>query len=318
MVDVMDEERTKVIGHLRGPDKYVSSKYHYDERGSQLFEEITELEEYYLTRTEHAMLEELIPALISELRPATLVELGAGSAEKSRIILSAMIAAREHAVFVPVDVSGDFLRGTAEALRAEYDSLDVYPVVADILDPIALDEALPHPMCLALLGSTLGNFETPHDVGLLRHVSAAMAVDDRFLLGVDLCAGPEKSVDRVEAAYNDSRGITAQFSLNLLSVLNESFGSDFDLDGFHHRSKYNRELSRIETSLVSLREQVVRFPDEDPIFIAEGEAIRSEISAKYDRRTVEHIFSGAGLVVDQWMTDPDELYALVLGRLSDG
>ena len=316
MVEVMDEERTKVIGHLRGPDRYVSSKYHYDERGSKLFEEITELEEYYLTRTERAMLEDLMPALISELRPATLVELGAGSAEKSRIILSAMIAARGHAVFVPIDVSGDFLQGTAEALRGEYDSLDVHPLVADIVQAFALDEALPHPRWVALLGSTLGNFDTPHAVELLKHVSSLMSVEDRFLLGVDLCAGPEKSVSRVEAAYNDARGITAQFSLNILNVLNHSFGSDFDLDGFRHRSEYNQELRRIETSLVSLREQTVHFPDEEPISIAEGEAIRSEISCKYDRSTVEHLFSDAGLEVDRWMTDADGFYALVLGRLS--
>jgi L-histidine N-alpha-methyltransferase len=149
------------------------------------------------------------------------------------------------------------------------------------------------------------------------HVTAVMSHDDRFLLGVDLAAGSGKSAERIEAAYNDARGITAQFSLNLLSVLNDSFGSDFDLDGFRHRSEYNEELSRIETSLVSRRAQTVCFPDEEPIVIAQGEAIRSEISCKYDRPTVERLFSGAGLEVDRWMTDPDELYALVLGRLSD-
>ncbi len=317
MIEARYEERAKVIGHLRGSDKSVSSKYHYDERGSQLFEEIAELEEYYLTRTERTMLEDLMPTLVSEFRPATLVELGAGSAEKSRIILSAMIATRGHAVFVPIDVSGDFLQGTAEALRGEYDSLEVHPLVADILESFALDPALPGPRWVALLGSTLGNFDTPHALELLMHVTAVMSHDDRFLLGVDLAAGSGKSAERIEAAYNDARGITAQFSLNLLSVLNDSFGSDFDLDGFRHRSEYNEELSRIETSLVSRRAQTVCFPDEEPIVIAQGEAIRSEISCKYDRPTVERLFSGAGLEVDRWMTDPDELYALVLGRLSD-
>ena len=155
MVEVTEEERTEVVGRLSGSDKFVSSKYHYDERGSQLFEEITELEEYYLTRTERGMLHDLMPALVAELRPATLVELGAGSAEKSRIILDAMVDTRGEGVFVPIDVSGDFLQQTASALRDEYDSLDVHPLVADILDAFTLDESLPHPRWVALLGSTI-------------------------------------------------------------------------------------------------------------------------------------------------------------------
>lgn len=317
MFEVTEEERAKVVRRLRGTDKSVSSKYHYDERGSRLFEQITELDEYYLTRTERSMLHALMPSLVSELRPATLVELGAGNAEKSRIILRAMLGERERASFVPIDVSGDFLHQTALALRAEFASLDVHPLVADILDAVTLDEALPRPRWIALLGSTIGNFDEPHAIELLTHVSATMSRDDRFVLGADLRAGPGKSAARIEAAYNDAGGVTAQFSLNILSVLNDTLDADFDLDGFRHRSVYNEMLGRIETSLVSRRDQTVRFPDEEPILIRKGEAIRSEISCKYDRSTVERLFSAAGLEVDRWMTDPEGLYALILGRLRD-
>lgn len=317
MVEVSKDERARVLRRLGGADKYVSSKYHYDERGSRLFEEITELDEYYLTRTERSMLHALMPALVAQFRPATLVELGAGSAEKSRIILSAMVDVRERASFVPIDVSGDFLHQTAFALRAEYDTLDVHPRVADILDPLTLDDALPRPRWLALLGSTIGNFDESHAIDLLAHVSEAMSSEDRFLLGVDLRAGPGKPAARIEAAYNDAQGVTAQFSLNILSVLNATFGSDFDLDGFRHHAVYNQDLGRIETSLVSRRDQVVHFPGEEPIPVRQGEAIRSEISCKYDRSTVERLFGAARLEVDRWMTDPEGLYALVLGRTSD-
>ncbi len=315
MVDVSEEERARVIAGLSGADKHVSSKYHYDERGSRLFEEITRLDEYYLTRTERSMLRALMPPLVSELQPATLVELGAGSAEKSRIILDAMIEMGDRASFVPIDVSGDFLHQTAASLRAEYETLDVYPLVVDILDPFHLPETLPKPRWIALLGSTIGNFDEPRAVDLLTHVSAAMSASDRFLLGVDLRAGPGKSIARIEAAYNDARGVTAQFSLNLLSVLNDAFGSDFDPEGFRHRSVYSEELGRIETSLVSRQDQLVHFPGEAPIPILAGEAIRSEISCKYDRPAVQELFAASGLDVDRWMTDPDDLYALVLGRL---
>ena len=316
MVEVTEGERARVLRRLRGADKHVSSKYHYDERGSRLFEEITELDEYYLTRTERSMLHALMPSLVAEFRPATLIELGAGSAEKSRIILDAMVDVRERASFVPIDVSGDFLHQTASALRAEYDTLDVHPLVADMLDAFSLDDALPKPRWLALLGSTIGNFDELHAIDLLTHVSENMASEDRFLLGVDLRAGPGKSVARVEAAYNDAQGVTAEFSLNILSVLNDTFGADFDLDGFRHRSVYNEDLGRIETSLVSRHDQVVHFPGEQPIPVRKGEAIRSEIGCKYDRPTVERLFAAAGLVVDRWMTDPESLYALILGRIS--
>ncbi len=306
-----DELRDLLAG-LRAPRKRIASKYHYDARGSRLFEEITGLEEYYLTRTERALLKRWMPELVDDLRPATLVELGAGSAEKSRIILDAMNDAGCARAYVPVDVSADFLSETAAALRGEYPGLEVVPEVADIAEPLDLSPDLPHPRWIAFLGSTLGNFDDREAAGLLRRIAARLRDGDRFLLGVDLRPGPTKPVERIEAAYNDSRGVTARFSRNILAVVNDTFGSDFDVEAFAHRSIYAAGAGRIETDLVALRDQVVRFPGDEEIRVAAGEPIRTEISAKYDRLTIDALFDEAGLVVDRWLEDEEGLYALVL------
>ena len=316
-VDRDEGERASVIAGLRAPQKRIASRYHYDERGSRLFEEITGLEEYYLTRTERALLVGWMPELVAELRPATLVELGAGSAEKSRIILDAMMESGVGEAYVLVDVSEDFLHETASRLRGEYPGLDVVPEVADFSQPLDLPDGLPHPRWVALLGSTLGNFEDAEARHLLRRVAERLGTGDRFLLGVDLRPGPRKSRERVEAAYNDARGVTARFSLNILSVINDRFGSDFDLDAYAHRSSYNPEEGRIETFLVSTRDQRVRFPGGEEIPVAAGETIRTEISAKYDREVVDDLFASAGLSVDRWMEDEEGLYALVLSAAAD-
>ena len=312
-----DVELRDVLTGLRGPDKRIATKYHYDEIGSRLFEDITELDEYYLTRTERALLNLWMPTLVAELRPAALVELGAGSAEKSRIILDAMVASGSGVAYVPVDVSADFLDATATRLRDEYPSLTIRPHVADITEPLDLPPDLAHPRWIAFLGSTLGNFDETEAEELLRRIGGRLDSGDRFLLGVDLRPGPKKSVARVEAAYNDARGVTERFSLNILSVLNNRFGSDFDLDAFEHRSTYNPDHGRIETRLVSTREQCVEFPGGIRIPVNDGEAIQTEISSKYDRDTIDRLFGPAGLTVDRWMEDEDGLYALVLSGPAD-
>lgn len=318
--EVNDEhalELAEVLAGLRGPEKSIASKYHYDERGSRLFEEITGLDEYYLTRTERALLERWMPVWVADLSPRTLVELGAGSAEKSRVVLDAMVEAGCARAYVPVDVSADFLAETAERLRREYPSIDVVPDVADIMEPIDLPIGLPHPRWIAFLGSTLGNFEEPDAVRLLRRIAARLREGDRFLLGVDLRPGPRKPIEVVEAAYDDARGVTARFSLNILSVINDRFGSDFDPRGYAHRSRYDAESGRIETYLDSLRDQVVRFPGGEEVRVAQGESIRTEISAKYDRPTIDRLFAAAGLSVDRWIEDERGLYGLVLSAAAD-
>jgi L-histidine N-alpha-methyltransferase len=298
----------EVAEGLSRPVKEISPKYFYDEHGSRLFEEITQLPEYYLTRTERALLTQWMPQWIGGLAPRALVELGAGSAEKTRIVLDAIAAATDSAVYVPVDVSAEFLDETAERIGAAYPTMDVVPVVADITDAFALPEGLPRPTVHAFLGSTIGNFAPADAVALLRRVRERMADGDRFLMGVD----QRKDPATVEAAYNDAQGVTAEFNRNMLRVVNAMTGADFDADAWEHRAFYDRENHWIEMHLVSSIDQVVTLPGAGTFAFAAGESIRTEISAKHDRASVDAMFAAAGLATERWETDADGRYALVL------
>jgi L-histidine Nalpha-methyltransferase len=299
----------EVAAGLAAPQKELSPKYFYDQRGSELFEAITRLPEYYPTRTERALLAGWMPELMRQLGTRTLIELGAGNAEKSRIILDAMRATGLAELYVPIDVSATFLSQTAAQLRREYPGLEVEPAVADIAVELNLPRRLPRPALFAFLGSTIGNFYPPAAIRLLRRVRAAMDPGDRFLLGVDL----RKDIARVEAAYNDSRGLTAAFNRNMLLVLNHELGADFDPSVFEHRAFYDRVAHRIEMHLVSSRDQTVNIPGLEPIALAQGESIRTEISTKYDRESVAELFSAAGLTIAAWPRDPTTPFGLVLG-----
>jgi L-histidine N-alpha-methyltransferase len=300
---------TEVAAGLSAPQKELSPKYFYDQRGSELFEEITRLPEYYPTRTERALLQGWMPELILQLGTRTLVELGAGSAEKSRIILDAMRAAGTAELYVPIDVSATFLSLTAATLRREYPGLTVEPAVADIAEELNLPRRMPHPALFAFLGSTIGNFYPPAAIRLLGRVRAAMAPSDRFLMGVDL----RKDVARIEAAYNDSAGVTAEFNRNMLHVLNHELGADFDPLFFEHRAFYEPVAHRVEMHLVSTRAQHVRIPGLGEVSFAKGESIRTEISAKYDRASVSELFDAAGFRIEAWPTDPATPFGLVIG-----
>jgi L-histidine N-alpha-methyltransferase len=299
----------EVADGLSAPQKELSPKYFYDHRGSELFEAITRLPEYYPTRTERALLTGWMPELMAQLGTRTLVELGAGNADKSRIILDAMRATGLGRMYVPIDVSATFLAQTAARLRREYPGLTVEPAVADIAEELNLPRQFPRPALFAFLGSTIGNFYPPAAIRLLARIRAAMAPDDRFLLGVDL----RKDIGRIEAAYNDSQGITAEFNRNMLRVLNHELGADFDPDAFEHRAFYDRVAHRIEMHLVSVRPQVVHVPGLEPVEFAGGETIRTEISTKYDRDSVAALFAAAGLTIEAWPRDPDTPFGLVLG-----
>jgi len=306
--------KQRVLEGLSGPEKRIPSRYHYDERGSELFEEITRLDEYYPTRTEKALLKHWVPKWVKDRHPATLVELGAGNSEKSRLILDVMVAQEAECAYVPIDVSGPFLQETARQLGTEYPTLTIAPLVADIMEHISVSRELPSPRWVAFLGSTLGNFEGYESVSLLKGVATQLDKDDRFVLGFDLRPGPNKSVERIELAYNDAAGVTAEFSLNILAALNHEFGTDFDLAAFRHRSSYDGERGRIETSIESLRDQIVHFPTGEEISFVKGESTKTEISHKYDRATIDSMFSQAGLLVDDWVEDDRGYYALVLAR----
>jgi L-histidine Nalpha-methyltransferase len=299
----------EVAAGLATPQKELPPKYFYDHRGSELFEEITQLPEYYPTRTERSLLESWMPTLVPELRTRTLVELGAGSAEKSRIIISAMRASGTAGLYVPIDVSGSFLDQTASRLRREYPGLRVEPTVADISEEFDLPRTVPHPVLYAFLGGTIGNFYPPAAIHLLLQVRSAMHSSDRFLMGVDL----RKDVRLIEAAYNDSRGVTAEFNRNMLLVLNHELGANFDPDEFEHLAFYEPLTHRIEMHLVSRVEHEVRVPGIGLVSFRQGESIRTEISCKHDRRSVGDLFAAAGLRIEIWRPDPAELFALVVG-----
>jgi L-histidine N-alpha-methyltransferase len=250
-----------------------------------------------------------MPSLIPELGTRALVELGAGSAEKSRIIISAMQAAGTANRYVPIDVSASFLNQAAAQLRREYPGLSVEPVVADIVEDFERPRGLTHPALYAFLGGTIGNFYPPAAIRLLSRVRHAMEGDDRFLLGVDL----RKDVSRIEAAYNDAQGVTAEFNRNMLLVLNHELGANFDPAVFEHRAFYERANHRIEMHLVSTLEHEVRIPGIGLVPFAAGESIRTEISCKHDRASVAELFLAAGLRIETWRPDPEALFALVVG-----
>jgi L-histidine N-alpha-methyltransferase len=310
-VSLANERAGSIVADVREGlsrrQKELPPKYFYDERGSELFEKITRLPEYYLTRAERALLEENAATLVRILRPRTLVELGAGSAAKTRILLDAMRDAGCGEQYVPVDVSEEFLADTAHRLRAEYPSLRVTPAVADISESLGMPERLPGPVLFAFLGSTIGNFDAPAARALLARVRQVMRPFDRLLLGTDL----RKTRRVVEAAYNDTRGITAAFNRNMLRVLNRELGADFDVASFAHRAFYSSERHRIEMHLVSNREQVVHIPRVGEVRLDRGETIRTEISCKYDRPSVRRLLRASRLRLERWLAD-DDVFALAV------
>jgi L-histidine Nalpha-methyltransferase len=294
---------------LARDQKALPPKYFYDERGSHLFEEITRLPEYYLTRAERALLHRHLPAWVAEQRPATLVELGAGSAEKTRIILEAMMDAAATAVYVPVDVSEEFLVRTAERPPRRLSGSDGHARSrGHDAGARAARRGIPGPVLHALLGSTIGNFAPREAVALLARVRASMREGDRFLLGVDLRKPPEA----IEAAYNDAAGVTAEFNRNMLRVLNAITGADFEPEAFRHHAFYNADEHCIEMHLVSRQAQEVSIPGLDVVTFRAGESLRTEISCKHDRQSVQALFDAASLRLEHWSPDEEGRYAIAL------
>src|SRR5262245_15190886 len=296
---------------LTRPFKELSPRYFYDERGSQLFEEITELEEYYPTRCERAILESESEAICEAAnRPASLIELGSGSASKTRVLISAMCRAECLEAYCPVDISEEITRRTAEQIAEEYDGINVRGLVCDFeldLERIPVGE----PRVIALLGGTIGNFEPQQRASFLRRIANLLGPEDHFLLGTDLVKDPAV----LEAAYNDSKGVTAEFNRNVLSVLNNELRADFDLDAFEHVARWDPENLWIDIRLRSLTNQVVNVEALDmQVPYTAGEEMRTEISTKFARPGLEGIYEEAGLELSDWWTDPEGLYALSLAR----
>lgn len=295
---------------LTTPPRELPPKYFYDERGSRLFEEITRLPEYYQTRTERAILESVAPALIEELGPGALVEFGSGSAAKTRVLLDAMRDAGTLCCYGPIDVSESALQASARRLVADYPELRVSAVHGDFGRPLPLP-CEGEIRLVAFLGSTIGNLERDESVAFLERVGRGMTEDDGFLVGFDLV----KDVRRLEAAYNDSAGVTARFNHNVLDVLNREMGANFEPAAFRHVALYNSRESRIEMYLETERAQTVRFAQLGlEIRLAAGERIRTELSYKYTCDSASSLLSAAGLRLAAWWTDPEDLFALALAR----
>jgi L-histidine Nalpha-methyltransferase len=296
---------------LTRPFKELSPRYFYDERGSELFEQITELEEYYPTRCEREILETRSTEICEAAnRPASLIELGSGSARKTRTLLDAMRCAGCLETYCPVDISEEITRDTAERIASEYQGINVRGLVCDFEFDL---ERIPvgGPRVIALLGGTIGNFAPYQRAGFLRRISNLLGPEDRFLLGTDLVKDPAM----LEAAYNDSKGVTADFNKNVLAVLNRELAADFDLDSFEHVARWDPENLWMDIRLRSLVNQVVRVSGFDMLVpFAAGEEMRTEISTKFLRPGLEGIYREAGLELTDWWTDAEGLYALSLAR----
>jgi L-histidine Nalpha-methyltransferase len=305
---MLAEVRAGLIDGAAAGQRTLPPKYFYDHHGSELFEEITRLPEYYLTRTERALLHARVPAWVEAIRPRALVELGAGSAEKTRTILDAMQRAAPAVTYMPVDVSVAFLDETAARLRLQYPRIEIEPVVADFVAGERLPLAAPHPILTAFLGSTIGNLEDAEAIRVLSSLRMDMEAGDQLLLGADLV----KDRTIIEAAYNDRRGVTAAFNRNMLVVLNHELGANFGAQAFAHRAFFDETAGRIEMHLVAMSEQHVSIPGVGRIVIPAGESIRTEISNKYTRERLVHILDSAGLGLTSWETDDAGGYALLL------
>jgi L-histidine N-alpha-methyltransferase len=297
---------------LTATPKTLPPKYFYDARGSELFDEITRLPEYYPSRTEAGILAARADEIAAVTRAETLVELGSGTSEKTRRLLAALRDAGTLRRFVPFDVDPAVLSDASAAIARDFAGVDVEPVVGDFERHLG---ALPrHPRrLLVFLGSTIGNLEPVQRAAFLRAIRSGMAAGDCFLLGTDLV----KSPDRLVAAYDDAQGVTAAFNKNILAVVNRELAADFDVAAFEHVAVWDAELERIEMRLRSSSEQAVTIGALDmTVRFERGEQLRTEISAKFRRETVEAELTTAGLALQAWWTDPAGDFALSLSRVT--
>jgi L-histidine N-alpha-methyltransferase len=295
---------------LLAEPKELAPKYFYDERGSQLFERITGLEEYYPTRTERSILAERAAEIVAAAgKPETLIELGSGSASKTRHLLSAMRDAGCLRTYVPVDISEEITHETAESLVEEYPGLAVRGLVCDFEHHLERIPGGEGGRLVAFLGGTIGNLYPDARCDFLSRVAAMLGPADRLLLGTDLV----KDTARLEAAYDDSQGVTAEFNKNVLEVLNRELGADFDLDAFEHVARYDGGEARMDICLRSLLDQTVWIEGlEMAVSFAAGEEMRTEISSKFTRERLERVYTEAGLELSGWFTDEAGDYALSL------
>ncbi|HEX4188110.1 MAG TPA: L-histidine N(alpha)-methyltransferase [Solirubrobacteraceae bacterium] len=302
-----------VLDGLTRPFKELPPKHFYDARGAELFDQICELPEYYPTRAERAILEQSAEELASVTGAVELVELGSGTAAKTRVLLDALHANGTLRRYVPVDVTERMVRDCAEELTREYPGLRVHGVIGDFERHLDRVPPAVGPRIVAFLGGTIGNFPPGSRRRVLRQIGRLLGPDDHLLMGTDLVKDP----DVLEAAYDDAQGVTAEFNRNVLRVLNRELQADFDPEDFDHVALFDRQNEWIEMRLRARREHttVVRGLDL-PVHFDAGEELRTEISAKFTPVRLDADLAAAGLELVRWLTDPEELFALTLSRLS--
>jgi L-histidine Nalpha-methyltransferase len=295
---------------LSCPFKELPPKYFYDERGSALFERITELDEYYPTRAERSILDARAGEIVAAAEPTTLIELGSGAASKTRCLLDAMRDAGTLETYVPVDISEEITRRAAAELVDEYEDIRVHGIICDYethLERVPREEGA----LIAFLGGTIGNFRPAPRRSFLARIATLMYPGDRFLLGTDLVKDPAV----LELAYNDRAGVTEEFNKNVLHVLNRELEADFEPDAFEHIAFWDAENEWMDIRLRSLAEQFIDLKALDMrTHFARNEEMRTEISTKFTRDRLEASYADAGLELVEWWTDPDELYALSLAK----
>jgi L-histidine N-alpha-methyltransferase len=313
-IDVHADEHTRlkamaedVRKGLSARPRWLPPKYFYDAAGSRLFDEITRLPEYYLTRVEEALLDRLAPELMRTLTPTDMVELGSGFSVKTRRLLAARGGTPLR--YTPVDVDETSLTASAARLLDDDAALEIHAVVGDFERHLVHVPAAGGRRLVLFLGSTIGNLDPPGRLALLTQVRGLLRRGDRLLLGMDLV----KERATLEAAYNDAAGVTAAFNRNVLNVVNRALGADFRPEAFRHRAFYNAAESRIEMHLVSERRQTVRIPSLDlRIQLERAETIWTESSYKFTRASATGMLAGAGLRLEAWHTDREQRFALAV------
>ena len=294
-----------LVGLWTSP-KRLPCKYLYDEHGSSLFDDICELDEYYLTRCEDQIIKQYAREMAEQIGPGVqLVEYGSGSSTKTRALLDQLI---DPVAYVPVDISQEHLSKTAAALSLDHPEIEILPVCADFTRSFELPTPSREPTHAAVFfpGSTIGNFERPETLLMLSQIADLCGRGGGLLIGIDL----QKDVSTIEAAYNDREGVTAEFSLNLLRHINRELDGDFDLEHFEHRAVYDDDEDRVEISLVSLRDQSVSIGDLNFQF-AEQEHILTEYSHKYTIEGFAELAAEVGLTLRRSWTDPRQMFAVL-------
>ncbi|CAN1208687.1 L-histidine N(alpha)-methyltransferase [Tumidithrix helvetica PCC 7403] len=320
LIDATDKSLTSghdVVAGLSKTPKTLPAKYFYDDLGSQLFEQICELPEYYLTRTETAILQTYAVEIARLTGSCELVELGSGSATKTRILLDAYAKLGYPLRYMPIDISAGILESSAFALLADYPTLEVHGLVStyeQALQRLNLPQ-LPTRM-LCFLGSTLGNLNLQECDLFFEQVAGALRIGEYFLLGVDLKTSELKPKSSIHAAYNDAQAVSAAFNLNMLSHLNRKFDGNFDLATFQHSAIYNERSHQVEMYLTSTKAQTINLRSLSlAIAFQSGEAILTEISRKFDLQLLEADLSHKGLHKTRVWTDPNQWFALMLFQL---